>query len=298
MIDVLKSYKSFKITIAGLVQGVGFRPYVYVLADQYKLKGSVYNNEEGVIINLSGPQKKIIEFYNHLIDNPPEVSKIDKHKIEPIDFIGFDDFKILPSQKSGKLNLLLSPDLAICENCKKEILVEANRRYHYPFTTCVNCGPRWAITNSFPFEREHTSMKEFDMCEVCQEEYINPTNRRFHSQTNSCSNCGIRLQLTDANDTELEFSGKWIFTKISALLKAGNIIAIKNTGGYLLCCDARNKKAIQQLRVRKNRPHKPFAILFSDLELVKAYATLSPEEENALNSKERPIVIVQKLNST
>ncbi len=298
MIDVLKSYKSFKITIAGLVQGVGFRPYVYVLAHQYQLKGSVYNTEEGVIINLYGTQNKILEFYKHLIDNPPEVSKIDKHKIEEVDFIDFDDFKILPSQKSGKLNLLLSPDLAICENCKNEILDIASRRYHYPFTTCVNCGPRWAITNSFPFEREHTSMQEFDMCEVCQTEYVNPTNRRFHSQTNSCSNCGISLQLTDANGNDLELSEKWIFTKISELLKAGNVIAIKNTGGYLLCCNASNKRTIQQLRVQKNRPNKPFAILFPDLELVKAYVRLSPEEENALNSKERPIVIVQKLNST
>ena len=297
MVDVLKSYKSFKITIAGLVQGVGFRPYVYVLAHKYNLKGAVYNNEEGVIINLYGTQNKILEFYKHLIDNPPEVSKIHQHKIEEMDFVAFDDFKILPSQTLGKLNLLLSPDLAICQNCKNEILDVANRRYHYPFTTCVNCGPRWAITNSFPFEREHTTMKELDMCEVCQTEYVTPTNIRFHSQTNSCSNCGINLELTDAKGIELKHSEKWIFTKVSTLLKAGHIVAIKNTAGYLLCCDASNKKTIQELRVRKNRPNKPFAILFPDMELVKDYMTISYQEEKALTSKERPIVIIQKINS-
>jgi hydrogenase maturation protein HypF len=298
MTDVLKSHKSFKITITGLVQGVGFRPYVYVLANQYKLNGSVYNNEEGVIINLSGIQNKIFEFYTYLISNPPEVSKIDKHHIEEVAFEAFDDFKILPSQKSSKLNLLLSPDFAICENCKNEILDDANRRHHYPFTTCVNCGPRWAITNAFPFEREHTTMKEFEMCEDCQAEYVDPKNRRFHSQTNSCSSCGMSLRLTDTKGTELELSGKWIFTEISELLKAGHIIAIKNTGGYLLCCDASNKITIQKLRIRKNRPQKPFAILFPDIDLVKKYATVSLEEEKTLKSRERPIVILQNIYCT
>ena len=237
--------ETYKITITGRVQGVGFRPFVYTLAHQFDIKGTVSNNEEGVIVYASGQNKNILSFYKKLIEDPPEVSSINHHTFQEIDFKKFEDFQIIPSQKGGQLNLPLTPDFAICNTCKNEISDQGNRRYGYPFTTCVHCGPRWAITNTFPFERNHTSLNEFGMCEACKNEYIDPSNTRFHSQTNTCSTCGIDIFLTDKKGVPLKTSKGTIFREIAALLEEGKIIAIKNTGGYLLCCDAANPSAVQ-----------------------------------------------------
>ncbi len=288
--------KSYKIIFTGQVQGVGFRPYVYVLALQHNLKGTVSNNEEGVIIYISGLKENVYLFYNSLIDNPPQVSKIQKHFLQEVELINYADFQIISSTKKGKLNLTLTPDFAICETCKNEISDPNNRRYNYPFTTCVNCGPRWAITNTFPFERNHTSIDEFKMCDACKSEYINPTDRRFHSQTNSCETCGISLQLIDNKQNKIDILETNIFKKIALLINEGNIIAIKNTSGYLLCCDASNKQVIQKLRVKKNRPNKPFAILYPSLKLLKQHLDINDKQKTALTSTERPIVIIPKTN--
>ena len=290
------SNTSVKITITGQVQGVGFRPHVYVLAKKFDLKGSVSNNEEGVIIYASGPKEKIQSFYKSLIENPPKVSKIKTHRKVEISNAKFGDFRIIPSQKHGKLNLQLTPDFAICDDCKKEIFDKENRRFNYPFTTCVNCGPRWAITNTFPFERAHTNMHNFKMCEACEKEYTNPTNRRFHSQTNSCPKCGIQISLTDNAGKPLDIDKSDIFKETARLIKEGNIVAIKNTGGYLLCCDARSPKVVKTLRIRKNRPQKPFAILYPSLRLLKEQLKVTSEQEKALTSSESPIVIIHKEN--
>ena len=288
--------KSYKIIITGQVQGVGFRPFVYVLAQKNNLKGTVSNNEEGVIIYLTGSKDHIFSFYNTLIKNPPQVSKINEHSIQEIDTKSFNHFQIIPSQKTSKLNLQLTPDFAICDDCKNEISDPNNRRYRYPFTTCVNCGPRWAITNTFPFERAQTNMAEFEMCESCHAEYTNPMNRRFHSQTNSCETCGISIQLLDNKQNKIETSKSKIFKKIAQLIHKGNIIAIKNTSGYLLCCDANNKQVIQRLRTKKNRPNKPFAILYPSLEILKQHLDINDKQKTALTSTERPIVIIPKSN--
>ena len=288
--------KTYRIIITGQVQGVGFRPFVYVLAKQFNLKGTVSNNEEGVIIYASGSKNNTLSFYNSLIDNPPKVSKINKHSLQEVNYKEYDNFQIIPSQKNSKLNLQLTPDFAICNDCKNEILDSKNRRYLYPFTTCVNCGPRWAITNTFPFERNHTSINEFEMCNECKNEYTNPTNRRFHSQTNSCPTCGISVFLTDAKDVTLSISKNDVFKKIATLLNEGKIIAIKNTSGYLLCCDANNKSVLQKLRTKKNRPNKPFAILYPSLEILKQHLKINLKQEEALTSIERPIVIIPKTN--
>ena len=286
--------KSYKIIITGQVQGVGFRPFVYVLAKQFNLKGSVSNNEEGVVIYASGPKQIIHDFYETLIENPPRVSKILTHAIEEIPFQTFVDFNIEPSKKSGKLNLQLTPDFAICEDCQQEILDKDNRRYHYPFTTCINCGPRWAITKTFPFEREHTSMQNFTMCDDCYNEYTNTSNKRFHSQTNSCTKCGIRIQLTDASGKALKIEKGSEFKETAKFIKEGNIVAIKNTGGYLLCCDASNSETIKTLRKRKNRPNKPFAILYPSLSLLREHFEINNLQERTLKSSESPIVIIPK----
>lgn len=284
--------KTFKILITGRVQGVGFRPHVFKLANTFQLKGTVSNNEEGVVIYLTGDKDVVRSFYRLLIEHPPVAAKIREHQLVEIDNKAFDGFSIVPSVKSGKLNLQLTPDFAICEECKKEITDEHNRRYHYPFTTCVNCGPRWAITNSFPFERNHTNLESFTMCNTCTKEYKNPSDRRFHSQTNTCPDCGIQLQLSASNGTII--SADHPIENVANLIKEGNIIAIKNTSGYLLCCDANNTKAIKELRKRKNRPTKPFAILYPSLDLLKQHLKINPVQEETLTSPESPIVIVQK----
>jgi len=281
-----------KIVIQGQVQGVGFRPFVYVTAQKHQITGTVSNNEEGVIVMATGTRETINGFYQELTQNPPRVAKIKGHRIEEVPAIFFDKFSIVPSQKGGKLNLQLTPDFALCDACSDELLEVKNRRYYYPFTTCTYCGPRWAITNTFPFERAHTNLHFFDMCPVCQEEYTNPLDRRFHSQTNSCPNCGIALSLSDANGIEISADPQEIFKKIAALIREGNIIAIKNTSGYLLCCDAQNAMAIQTLRVRKRRPKKPFAILYASLKQLQGEVSVNKAQEAELISSERPIVLI------
>ncbi|NNE02581.1 MAG: carbamoyltransferase HypF [Eudoraea sp.] len=288
--------ETYKISISGQVQGVGFRPHVFTLAQRFKLKGSVSNNEEGVVIYVTGPNEEVQLFYRTLIEKPPKISRIDKHSISHSNPKKFNDFQIIPSDKSGKLNLQLTPDFAICNECKTEILDSKNRRFSYPFTTCVNCGPRWAITKTFPFERAHTSISAFRMCETCEREYTDPSNRRFHSQTNSCASCGIKIELINADGKSIIDSSDTIFKKVSELLQTGNIVAIKNTGGYLLCCDATNSLVIQQLRNKKNRPRKPFAILYPTLELLNQQLHINAENEKLLTSPEAPIVIIQKTN--
>lgn len=288
--------KSFQIIIKGQVQGVGFRPFIYKLAEKLKVKGTVSNNEEGVIIVVTEIESTVFNFYNQLINNPPPVSKITFHQITQIDFFSFDNFSIVSSTTENKLNLTLTPDFAICQDCVYEIKDLKNMRFQYPFTTCVNCGPRWSITNLFPFERRNTSVNTFPMCKTCLAEYTDPTNRRFHSQTNTCPECGIQLQLTNSNQQIVDLNNNSYFEKIAKLLSKGQIISIKNTSGYLLCCDARNEEAIQQLRIRKNRPQKPFAVLFPSLNFLQKEIVISTKEAKILTSTERPILIISTKN--
>ena len=212
--------KTYKIIITGQVQGVGFRPHVYVLAKEYNLSGTVSNNEEGVIVFITGLEKSILQFYKKLIQFPPPVSRIKNSTIAQIVSKSFDEFKIIPSQKGGQLNLSLTPDFAICDDCQKDIINPENKRYNYPFTTCVNCGPRWAITETFPFERNHTSIDKFPMCDECVEEYTNPIDRRFHSQTNTCETCGIDLVLVNNLGEKIETSKSYLFKKVVANRKS------------------------------------------------------------------------------
>jgi hydrogenase maturation protein HypF len=288
--------KTYKIGITGQVQGVGFRPYVYSLATEFSLTGTVSNNEKGVIIFASGIEESILNFYNKLIQSPPPVSRIKNSEIFQIEDKIYDEFKIIPSIKGGHLNLSLTPDFAICNDCQYDIVNQDNKRYNYPFTTCVNCGPRWAITETFPFERNHTSIDEFPMCEECVEEYTNPIDRRFHSQTNTCKTCGIELVLVNNSGEKIETSKRSLFNNIAALLLDGKIIAIKNTTGYLLCCNAENEQVVQSLRDKKNRPNKPFAILYPSLDLLKNELHLDKVHVKSLTSTERPITIISLEN--
>lgn len=288
--------KTYRISISGQVQGVGFRPYVYTLAQEFKLLGTVSNNEEGVLIFVTGSAISIQDFYKKLVAIPPLVSKIQQHSILEVELIPYIDFQIISSKKEAQLNLPLTPDFAICNDCKKEIKNPENHRYNYPFITCVNCGPRYAITQTFPFERNHTSINEFPMCEECNTEYTNPTDRRFHSQTNTCSTCGIQLELKTPEGITLEIPSVELFKKLAQLLAEEKIIAIKNTSGYLLCCNAENSTVIQKLRAKKNRPNKPFAILYPSLEILKNDVVLNESQLKSLTSTERPINIISLNN--
>ena len=283
---------TYKITISGQVQGVGFRPFVYGLAKSFSLTGTVSNNEEGVVIFVTGPKDSVQQFFEKLIQNPPPVSKIKYSAIIEVESIKFADFNIIPSIKSGQVNLPLTPDFAICDDCKKDIQDPENRRFNYPFTTCVNCGPRWAITQTFPFERNHTTITDFPMCEACEKEYANPEDRRFHSQTNTCHTCGIELILIDNAGNKIDSTPQSIFKKIVKLLAEGNIVAIKNTGGFLLCCNAENAAVVKKLRNKKNRPNKPFAVLFPSMEFLQNDLKINELQRKSLTSTERPINII------
>lgn len=286
--------KTYKIIVSGQVQGVGFRPYVYNLAKDFSLTGTVSNNEDGVIIYVTGANKNINNFYNRLINNPPPVAKIISSTISEVQIQKFTGFQIMPSSKDGHVNLPLTPDFAICEDCKKELIDVKNRRHNYAFTTCVNCGPRWSVTKTFPFERSHTSINDFPMCKSCNNEYTNPANRRFHSQTNTCPECGITFEFTDNHGKS--FVSENIFETIVKLLSEGKIIAIKNTSGYLLCCNAEDDIVVKKLRKLKNRPKKPFAVLYPSLEFLKNEVTLNSKAIKVLTSTERPITIISLSN--
>ncbi len=284
--------KTFEIIISGQVQGVGFRPFVYGLAKQFQIDGLVGNNENGVLIRINSSEKVALDFLDQLLASAPSISRIQSHTILEIPSREYEDFRIVPSKANNQIKIPLTPDFAICQACKNDIQDPNNRRFGYAFTTCTNCGPRYAVTTKFPFERENTTVSAFEMCAKCQAEYVNPEDRRFHSQTNSCSDCGVKLQLIDSDGRQFNETQNNIIKKIARLLLGGSIVAIKNSNGYLLCCDANNKLAIEQLRKQKKRPTKPFALLYPSIENIRNDFELSTAEEKALTASVAPIVIL------
>ena len=283
--------KTFKIQISGRVQGVGFRPFIYQLAQEFEILGTVSNNEQGVVILITTTQSKANHFLDEVVNSKPKVSVITSHSINEIELMQFTDFSIYKTESNQELNLPLTPDFAICDSCKTEVLDKKNRRYNYPFTTCVHCGPRYSITTKYPFDRINTSINKFEMCNECLVEYTSPSDRRFHSQTNSCNSCGIQLELIDNENNQIKSSN--LIKEAALLLESGSIIAIKNTNGYLLCCDATNSKAINQLRKRKKRLNKSFAVIYPTIESVKNDFEISEFEEEELKSSITPIVILE-----
>lgn len=290
--------KSVEIIISGRVQGVGFRPFVYNLAKKHNLKGFVTNVEKGVLIQALADEQILDDFYDQILVQKPRSSEIiSALKTDLISTENFDDFVIKPTAPNLFIDIPLTPDFAICESCSNEILDVENPRYYYPFTTCTQCGPRYSITKKFPFERINNSIDEFTMCESCSQEYKNSDDIRFHSQTNSCPNCGITLKFTTNSGEIISESNTEIFKIIAEKFALGNIIALKNTAGYLLICDATNEAAIKELRLRKRRPTKPFAVLFKDASVISNYLHLNYLEESTLSSTEAPIVILSVKNS-
>ncbi|MDO8747333.1 MAG: carbamoyltransferase HypF, partial [Thermodesulfovibrionales bacterium] len=279
------------INIKGIVQGVGFRPFVYNLAKSLNLKGTVTNTSDGVAIDIEG--EDITSFIDRLPKEAPPLSEINKIDISPIPLYGHKDFEIVKSRDSGSFTLI-SSDISICDDCLKEMLDKDNRRYLYPFINCINCGPRYTITNAVPYDRHNTTMSVFKMCNECESEYNNTSDRRFHAQPNACSKCGPHLELK-VKSGKLNVNGKEDPIKETIkLLRQGGIVAIKGLGGFHIACDAANKDAVERLRERKRKNNKPFALMAPDIETIKKYCEVSEKEQELLTSNKRPIVLLRK----
>lgn len=281
-----------KIHVSGIVQGVGFRPFIFKLATTLGLNGWVKNTSSGVDIVVSGESEKIEQFITELRERPPSLSRIDDITTSAEDIVIFDDFRIIESHPTPNDFLPVSPDVSICPDCQRELFDPQDRRFRYPFINCTNCGPRFSIIEEIPYDRPNTTMSGFPMCPECEKEYRDPLNRRYHAQPIACQACGPQLTYLQA--------GLNIKHRESALqsarqaLREGLIVAIKGLGGYHLACDALNPQAVRTLHERKQRSDKPFALMAFDLETIQRYVLVNPFEKELLISIQHPIVLLRK----
>jgi hydrogenase maturation protein HypF len=284
-----------RVRIAGVVQGVGFRPYVYGLATGLDLGGEVSNGTGGVVVEIEGKDAQVAEFVRRLPLEAPPLALIESVEVEEIDAQGTVGFRIVASDVTGQVNTLIPADAATCADCLREMLDVGDRRYRYPFINCTHCGPRFTITRSLPYDRPQTSMAEFTMCAACQAEYDDPRQRRFHAQPNACWDCGPRLTLLDADG-----AASGVEEPVGGaveLLRAGKIVAVKGIGGFHLMVDATNEEAVRRLRERKRRFGKPLAVMVRDLEAVRELCEVSDAEAALLTSTERPIVLLRAVET-
>jgi len=284
--------KTLKINIKGIVQGVGFRPFVYNLALKKDLLGWVRNSSAGVEIEVTGDQKSLEEFISEIENSPPPLSQIDLIKTEWLDKKSFNDFNIEFSEDDPNSFIPVSPDISICDDCLNELFDQNDKRHRYPFINCTNCGPRFTIIKSIPYDRPFTTMSPFDLCEYCKDEYTDPTNRRFHAQPVACPDCGPEISLV-INKSEVG-KGENALQHARELIKNGMIIAVKGIGGYHLACDAFNERAVSTLRERKNRIDKAFAVMSLSIDKIQDYSIVGKIERKFLTSRERPIVILEQ----
>lgn len=279
--------------IEGIVQGVGFRPFIYTLALRFGLKGFVLNNALGVEMELEGDENSLECFDTALNNSLPPLARIDvceKYFVEPL---GDTTFEIKHSEQGAVKSSLVLPDMALCHECESELHDVSDRRHDYYFINCTNCGPRYSIIKTVPYDRPNTSMHSFIMCEACQTEYTNPLDRRYHAQPISCSHCGPILSLKDMNEN-LIASNQEAIKKLADLIQQGHIVAMKGMGGFHLMCDATNDETLSSLRARKRRPTKPFAVMFKDISAIEDVCILSNEEKKGISSLLRPIVLVKR----
>lgn len=291
------SLKRAKVSIRGVVQGVGFRPFVFRLARSLDLKGYVTNLPWGVLIEAEGKEEELNEFILRLPREKPPLAHISNLEFSLLDPQGYDKFRIEESSSGGNTAPVVPPDTATCNECLKETFGPGERRRLYPFTNCTNCGPRLSIITALPYDRPNTTMKNFKMCPDCRREYETPEDRRFHAQPIACPACGPHVELLAHDgrhlaekDAAMEMAGR--------LILDGKILAVKGLGGFLLVADARNEETIIALRRKKRREEKPFALLFPSLEVVKVYCKVSPMEERLLTSPESPIVLLVRREGT
>ena len=281
-----------RVEINGIVQGVGFRPFVYQLANRYDLKGKVANTSSGVSIHIEGNRQNIESFCRDISEKKPPIAYITEIDLFDESVNAYQEFTIVESREPSMMTTLISPDVSVCDDCRHELFDLNDRRFGYPFINCTNCGPRYTIINDIPYDRPKTSMKHFTMCLICQAEYDDPGNRRFHAQPNACAECGPHIDLYDNTRQKIETPKP--LEKTAELIKQGYIIAIKGLGGFHLAVDAENDDAVARLRRRKHREEKPFALMSFDVESVQSYAKVGPEEEKLLKSPQRPIVLLKK----
>ncbi|MCS6936513.1 MAG: carbamoyltransferase HypF [Candidatus Bipolaricaulota bacterium] len=285
-----------RLVLYGAVQGVGFRPFVYRLATELKLTGWVLNSAQGVFIEVEGAKEQLEEFLRRLERDKPPRAFLQSLEASWLDPVGYPAFEIRHSEESGQKTAFILPDIATCPECLREIFDPTDRRYRYPFTNCTHCGPRFSIIEALPYDRPNTTMKKFPMCSDCQAEYQDPTHRRFHAQPNACPTCGPHLELWDSKGNVLAQHDNALRQTAEAI-RTGQIVAVKGLGGFHLICDARNDDAVQELRRRKHREEKPFALLYPSLELVRAHCEVSALEERLLTSPEAPIVLLRRRKS-
>jgi len=280
-----------RISVRGVVQGVGFRPFIYQLATRHNLRGWVRNTSGDVKIEVEGEGGDIEKFLKGLRDETPPAARIEEITAAAGSTAGYKKFEILESAAEEGKYQLVSPDIATCPECLKEIFDPGDRRYRYPFTNCTNCGPRFTIIADIPYDRPKTTMRSFKMCPDCAREYSDPLDRRFHAQPNACPECGPRLELVDARGNKVECDD--IIKETAGLLREGKIVAIKGLGGFLLACDATSGRAVNRLRKRKNRPAKPLAVMTATIEEARKHCEISEEEEKLMKSPGSPIVLMK-----
>ena len=287
-----KDFVARSFTIKGVVQGIGFRPFVYRLALHYGLKGKISNTTTGVSLHVEGVKGDIDSFARDLHEKRPPLAYITEISSRSVPVRNFKRFDIARSIRRNAISTLISPDISICGDCLREMMDPGDRRYRYPFINCTNCGPRYTIINNIPYDRPYTSMHRFTMCERCQAEYEDPENRRFHAQPNACRECGPQVGLYDNHQKLIDTTDP--VRQAIELVKNGKILAMKGLGGFHLVADAENGEAVSLLRERKQREEKPFAIMSYDVEIIRKYAYVDPAEEELLSSVQRPIVLLRK----
>ena len=285
--------RSARIHITGIVQGVGFRPFVYGLAARYGLSGWVRNTSAGVDIEVDGNTQMLDSFVNSLRSQLPPLARIDSFDVSIGDSQGFSGFEIIPSEAVEGAFQPISPDVSICPDCLRELLDPTDRRYRYPFINCTNCGPRFTIITDIPYDRPNTTMALFDMCGDCKAEYTDPLDRRFHAQPVACAVCGPQVWLEAADGRRIAERDPAILATQKLLIE-GKILAIKGLGGFHLACDATNAKSVAELRRRKLRVDKPFALMLPDLASVEQHCFVSEAERRLLESRQRPIVLLRR----
>ena len=273
--------------VEGTVQGVGFRPFVYRLAELHELAGWVLNDERGVLLEVEGEAAAVTRFLERLSDDAPPLAAVERVAVEERLAQGSQGFAIVASESGGSPDALISPDSATCPDCLRELFDPADRRHRYPFINCTGCGPRFTIVRGVPYDRALTTMAGFEMCAACRAEYHDPRNRRFHAQPNACADCGPSVRLDRARGGEaLRAAG--------AALRDGQILAVKGLGGYHLACDAANEGAVSALRARKHREDRPFALMAGELDSARTLVELGPADEQLLEGRERPIVVARR----
>ncbi len=279
-----------RIRVVGVVQGVGFRPFVHRLATGLGLSGCVGNDSEGVFIEVEGDEPTLALFAARLHDEAPPLARIFDIALSSMVPRHEAGFRIVESHTLGPPRTFVAPDIAVCADCVAELFDPADRRWRYPFINCTNCGPRFTITRRLPYDRPHTTMDGFALCEACATEYHDPGDRRFHAQPVACAACGPRLWFAGPDGVAVGTDRAIAATQQA--LADGAIVAIKGLGGYHLACDATSSDAVTMLRVRKQRPGKPLAVMVRDLEVAHSLAWINPHEEELLESPERPIVLL------